>query len=145
MRKNKFGTIIYPSGSDPRWRPIPVNMTQTEIQAMFPIGTIMNPSGTMYMMNKPLWNQIRDEQLVLKIDNYKNYVKERKNRIKVETKKKQEDEKQLKKEIKKLRDQHKIKQNEYDREIRVATRDINKRLKPELDKLEKLITKKTQR
>lgn len=138
--KNFFGTIVFPDDSDPRWIQTPYPITQSFAQQALPMGTIIHPSGHAYMTDYNLWNKIKDEREALfeqerRIMHEKHLEEERLKKI--EEKRAKEKYQQLLKQQKQLQEQLQKVKNNYKREVRRITREVDAKYNPEINKLQK--------
>lgn len=138
--KNFFGTVVFPDDSDSRWVQTPYSITQSFAQDALPMGTIIHPSGYAYMTDMNLFKQIRDERDALfeqqrRIVHEKQLEEERLRKI--EEKKAREEHQQLLKQQKQIQEQLEKLQNNYNREVRRITRDVDAKYNPQISQLQK--------
>lgn len=138
--KNSFGTIIFPTDSDPRWRQTEYPITQTFAQQALPMGTIIHPSGYAYMNDVNLYEQIKNEREALfeqqrRIMYEKQQEEERLRKI--EEKRAKEEHQQLLKQQKQIQDKLQKLQSNYDRELRKITREVDTKYNPQINQLQK--------
>ena len=138
--KNFFGTVVFPDDSDPRWVHTPYPITQSFAQQALLIGTISHPSGYAYMTDMNLFKQIRNERDALfdqqrRIMHEKQLEEERLRKI--EEKKAREEHQQLLKQQKQIQEQLEKLQNNYNREVRRITREVDAKYNPQISQLQK--------
>lgn len=138
--KNFFGTVVFPDNSDPRWVQTTYPITQSFAQQALPIGTIIHPSGYAYMTDMNLFKQIRDEREALfeqqrRIMHEKQLEEERLRKI--EEKKAREEHQKLLKQQKQIQEQLEKLQNNYNREVRRITREVDAKYNPQISQLQK--------
>ena len=126
--KKFFGTIVFPDDSDKRWIQTSYPITQSFAQQALPMGTIVHPSGYAYMNDINLFNKIKNEREALfeqqrRIINEKQVEEEKLKKI--EEKIIYEVNKQLLKQQKQIQDELKKLQNNYEREVRRITREVD--------------------
>ena len=138
--KHSFGTIVFPDNSDPRWIQTSFPITQEFAQNALPTGTIIHPSGYAYMNDLNLWRQIKNErEALLEQQRRILYEKEQEEERlrKIEEKQAREDYLELLKQKKKIQEQLQKLQNNYNREVRRITREVDAKYNPQINQLQK--------